>query len=287
MSDTFAFFGTPYVARDTLALLREHGFTPSVVVTNPDAPRGRGRMISPTETKVWALEHNMPVETPERLDETVIKTLQKYDCTYAIVVAYGKILPETLINTFPKGILNVHYSLLPKYRGASPVEAALRNGEETTGVTIQKMAAKLDAGAVIAQEEVSIEPNETTKELRPRLVRIGAELLVKTLPNYLEHKVELQSQDDAAATYAHKLTKEDGLIDLEAPSMENWNKYRAYTVWPGTYFFTKQNDKEIRVKITNATFENGEFKILKVIPEGKKETDYEIFKGTSVTDQIL
>lgn len=275
--DNFIFFGTPYVGRDTLATFVASGFVPSLVVTSPDAPRGRGQVLTPCETKEWALAHDLPVFSPEKLDDVAIAEIMKSAPEYALVVAYGKILPESLINAFPKGILNVHYSLLPKYRGASPVEAALLNGDDVTGVTIQKMVKELDAGDIIATKEVSILPEETTKELRPRLVGIGAELLVNTLPAYLSDSISPVPQDHAVATRCRKIPKEDGLLDLNAPALENWRKYRAFTEGPTTYFFLERNGKQMRVKITKASYQNDAFVIERVIPEGKKEMSYSDF----------
>ncbi|MFT5036669.1 MAG: methionyl-tRNA formyltransferase [Candidatus Azotimanducaceae bacterium] len=269
-----AFFGTPEVASDTFEILFEHGVVPTVVVTNPDAPRGRKHTLTPTETKQWALSHDLPVLTPEKIDEEVLNTILDHDCDYAIVVAYGKILPEKLIQAFPKGVLNIHYSLLPKYRGASPVESALLNNDEVTGVTIQQMVKALDAGPIVAAEETEIQPNETTIELRARLIGIGAELLVKILPSYENGQITPIEQDSTLATHVGKIQKEDGQIELDGEAQENWNKYRAYAQWPGTFFF--HNDK--RIKITKAELTpEGSFQILRVIPEGKKETDYSDF----------
>lgn len=274
----FVFFGTPYPARDTLAVLKAHGFVPKLIVTNPDTPQGRGHVLTPTLTKQWAEENNVPVITPLKITDEVISRIKTEGAEIGICVAYGKILPETLINVFPKGILNVHYSLLPEYRGASPVEAALLDGKTETGLTIQRMVPKLDAGDIIAQEIVPILPEETTKELRPRLVQIGAELLAATLPKYIAGEVEPQPQNEASATHVGKIAKEAGLLDLNAPDAENWNKYRAYAEWPGMYFFTERGGKTIRVKITKAALTSeGVFNILRVVPEGKKETDYAAF----------
>lgn len=267
---TFVFFGTPKVASDTLSTLIERGFIPAVVITSPDAPRGRGLALTPSETKTIALAHNIPVITPEKLDAEIISELNTFKCDYAICVAYGKIFPEELISTFPLGVLNVHYSLLPKYRGATPVETAILSGENETGVTIQKMVKELDAGDIIAQEATPIAKNETARELRPRLIQFGATLLADTIPKYLNGEITPIVQDTALATRAHKLKKEDGLLSLDAPAEENWNKYRAYADSIGTYFY--KNDK--RVKITKASFKSGKFIIERVIPEGKRETTY-------------
>lgn len=282
----FVFFGTPKVASDTLAALIAHGFIPAVVVTSPDAPVGRGLVLTPSESKKIALTHGIPVLTPQTLDAETIDAIRAYGCDYAIVVAYGKIFPEALIGIFPNGVLNVHYSLLPKYRGAIPLEAALLAGEKETGVTIQRMVYELDAGAILAQEATAIAPNETARELRPRLIALGAQLLVTTLPAYLRGDITPLSQDASLASYAHKLKKEDGLLDLNAPAEENWNKYRAYADGIGTYFFDPPAGGK-RIKITAASFKNlpdgkagKKFVIERVIPEGKREMNYEANRQT-------
>lgn len=266
----FAFFGTPHVASDTLKILIEHGFVPEVVVTSPDAAKGRGLTLTPTETKTLALSHNIPILTPEKLDAETIAAIREHDCDYAIVVAYGKIFPEAFIAAFPKGVINVHYSLLPRHRGATPLEAALLAGDSTTGVSIQKMMKELDAGDIIAQEATEIGPHETARELRPRLIGMGASLLVDTLPAYLRGDVIPTKQDASLATRTRKLKKEDGLLSLDAPAEMNWDKYRAYADTIGTYFF--ENGK--RIKIARALIKDGRFIIERVIPEGKKEVPY-------------
>jgi methionyl-tRNA formyltransferase len=270
----FIFFGTPYVARDTLEILKSRGYLPALVVTSPDSQRGRGMVLTPTETKTWALENNIPVITPEKITDEVVESVHEVGAQYALVAAYGKLLPQALIDSFPRGILNVHYSLLPKYRGASPVETALLNGDTVTGVAIQKMVAALDAGDILALEEVPIEPTETTRELRPRLVTIGANLLADILPEFEAGTLTEIPQDSTLATRCKKIKKESGLLDLSGDARENWNKYRAYAESPGTYFFIQKDDRQMRVKIVTATFENGTFKPLRVIPEGKNERDF-------------
>jgi len=273
----FAYFGTPYVSRDTLAILLERGLVPAVVVTSPDAPKGRGLSLTPSETKVLALEKGLPVLAPEKLDEAALAEIASYGCELAIVVAYGKILPQSLIDMFPLGVLNIHYSLLPKYRGASPVEAALLNGDAETGVTIQKMVFELDAGDVIKQQTTDIGKDETTTELRQRLIVMGAELLADILPAYVAGDIAPVPQDHALATRSGKMKKEDGLISLSDDAVKNWNKYRAYKEWPGTFFFVRKNGKDVRVKIASARYENGTFAPARVTPEGKSEMAYEDF----------
>ncbi len=268
--DKFIYFGTPKVAGDTLELLVERGFVPEVIVTSPDAPRGRGLALTPSPVKAVAEARRIPVLTPEKLDAQTVLALQAYECDYAVVVAYGKIFPEALIAAFPKGVLNVHYSLLPKYRGATPLEAALLAGDSVTGVTVQKMVKELDAGDIIAQTATPIAPGETARELRPRLIELGATLLADTLPAYLAGDIAPKAQDASLASHTRKFTKEDGLLALDAPAETNWNKYRAYADSIGTYFF--ENEK--RIKITAASFQNGKFIIERVIPEGKREMSY-------------
>ncbi|OGG86045.1 methionyl-tRNA formyltransferase [Candidatus Kaiserbacteria bacterium RIFOXYB1_FULL_46_14] len=268
----FVFFGTPNVASETLAHLIKSGFVPSLVVTNPDRPRGRGQLLTASPVKELALAHNLPVITPERLDEEVLKSIVSAGADSAVVVAYGKIFSDELIAVFPKGVINVHYSLLPKYRGAAPLEAALLNNEKETGVTLQKMVRELDAGDIVASVTVPIEPSDTAHSLRPRLIREGAELLVSNLPGYFGGVIVVRPQDASLATFAPKFSKADGELDLTLPGSKNWNKYRAFDDSIGTYFFKDSK----RFKITAAHLdEHGEFVIDRVIPEGKKETDYQ------------
>jgi methionyl-tRNA formyltransferase len=273
-SPRFAFFGTPYVARDTLARLADHGFIPAVVITSPDAHQGRGLMLTPTPAKAWAAEHGIPVMTPETLTKEIVADIKEHGGEYALVVAYGKIFPQMLIHAFPKGVLNIHYSLLPKYRGASPVEAALLHGETVTGVSIQEMVKQLDAGDILATREVAIDPDDTTRTLRPRLIVEGAELLIETLPAFLAGAATFTPQDASKATTCGKIAKEEGELDFPGDAQVNWNKYRAYAESPGTYFYMVREGKPFRVKVKTAEFKHGQFTPLRVVPEGKNEMDY-------------
>ncbi len=267
----FIYFGTPEVASATLTYLKGNGYTPSLVITNPDRPRGRGQQMTPSPVKELAESLNIPFLTPESLkDQEVVNTIKSVGADLAIVVAYGKIIPAELIALFPKGVINVHYSLLPKYRGATPLEASLQNEDKETGVTLQRMVYELDAGDIIAAESIDIDPSDTAASLRPRLIELGAKLLIENLPAYLADKLELHPQNNALVTFASKRNKTDGELDLADSSSNNWRKYRAFDDTIGTYFF---NDGK-RYKITKAHFANGEFVIDRVIPEGKSEIDY-------------
>jgi methionyl-tRNA formyltransferase len=266
----FVFWGTPDVAEKTLQILINNNLIPTLVITNPDRPQGRGMELMPTPVNILANKYQIPILSPEKINDAFIAELSKYSIDLSVVVAYGSILPESVIN-FPKfGTLNIHYSLLPKYRGASPVESALLNGDTETGVAIQKMVRKLDAGNIVALEKFAISKSISKDELRSELIELGANLLIKILPDYLENKITQIAQNENLATHCGKIKKEDGLINLADNGIINYNKYRAYSEWPGVYFF--QDNK--RIKITKAHLDNGQFVIEKVIPEGKKETEY-------------
>ncbi len=244
---------------------------------SPDKPSGRGLEIKETPTSLWAKENNIKCLKPEKINDEFRLLLSDYQISLNIVVAYGKILPEYIIQMTELGTINIHYSLLPKYRGASPLESALLNGDDTTGISIQQMAFKLDSGPILASKEIKVELNETKEEIKNKLIDIGGNLLSEIIPNILEQKISPKPQNESEATYCSKITKADGEINLNSNPKENYNKYRAYDGWPGTYFFVNKNDKKIRVKINYATYENNLFNILKVTPEGKKEINYEDF----------
>ncbi len=268
-----AFWGTPELTTVYLDALHNAGMTPCVIITNPDRPKGRGNIMTATPAKEWAIRHNIPVLTPEILDSTFYDLLSTFSVDVSVVVAYGKIISQEIIDLPKYKTLNVHYSLLPKYRGAAPTESAILAGDQVTGSSIQVMAFKLDSGPIIAEETLSIGENETTPELRARLTEAGAKLLVEVLPKYIAGEATLREQDDSHATRSKKIKKEDGLIDPASDAIENYRKFRAYIEWPRTYFF--QNNK--RVIITQAHLENNQFIIDRVLPEGKHEIAYSDF----------
>ena len=237
----FAFFGTPDIASKTLDILFEGWYTPSIIITSPDAPSGRGLEIHESPVSIWAKEHNIKCLKPEKIDEDFINEFQKLDMDLSIVVAYGKILPEILINTPKLGTINIHYSLLPKYRGASPLESCLLNGDTETGVSIQQMVFKLDRGPILTEEKIQIGLDETKNELRNKLIVLGGNLLYKFIPQIINKSIISKEQDESSATYCTKISKEDGEIKLDGNQIENYNKYRAFYGWPGVYFFTTKH----------------------------------------------
>lgn len=268
----FVFFGTPDVASETLEILKSNGYIPSLIVTAIDKPQGRKMILTPPPVKTWAIENGVPYIQPEKIQELEKSIFSSSEYDFFLVVAYGKIMPESLIKMPRLGSINIHYSLLPKYRGASPVESAILAGDKETGVSIQQMEYKMDAGPILAEEKVDILQDETTEELRSRLIKVGGELLIKILPEILENKIIPKAQNEQEATFCKKIKKEDGLVDLENESPDTlYNKYRAYNKWPRIYFF--QDNK--RIIITEAKLEDNRFIIKKVIPEGKKEITWE------------
>lgn len=270
----FVFFGTPDVASETLEILKANGYLPSLIVTTPDKPQGRKMVVTPPPVKAWAQKNNIPYLQPEKITPDFIEEFKKLNTDLSIVVAYGKILPEELIKIPRLGTINIHYSLLPKYRGASPVETCLLNGDTETGVSIQQMAFKLDSGAIIAEEKINIDINDTKLELREKLIKIGGDLLCKIIPDIVNQNLNPIAQDESRATFCKKIKKEDGEIDPNGNALGNWNKYRAFFGWPGVFFFI--NGK--RIKITKARYENDSFVIERVIPEGKKEINFKEVK---------
>jgi len=277
----FAFFGTPDVASQTLDILRANGYLPSLIITAPDKRAGRDLKISPSPVSIWAKKNNILCLKPEKLDGDFLEklfslTVEKGINIY-IVVAYGKILPENLIK-YPKlKSINIHYSILPKYRGASPLESAILSGETETGVTIQEIEYKLDSGPILDSKKIKLDINTTKAELKNELIKEGANLLIEVLPKIENGQIKKINQKESEATFCRKIKKEDGLISPNENDLENWNKYRAFFGWPGVYFFTTKRDKEIRLKITKASFKDNKFIIERVIPENKKEISYSDF----------
>lgn len=272
-----AFFGTPLLSSQTLDILKSNGYLPSVIITSPDKPVGRGLKITPSPVSIWAENNNIPCLKPEKIREEFIEEFQKLNIDLSVVVAYGKILPETLINIPKFKTINIHYSLLPKYRGASPLESSLLNGDDTTGISIQQMVFKLDSGPIITEKEVKIDINDTKEKLRDELTILGGNLLCEIIPKIVNKAINPKNQDESKVTFCTKINKEDGEIDLNGNPQVNYNKYRAFYGWPGVFFFINKHNKRIRVKIKQAVYENNLFTIRRVTPEGKKEISYEDF----------
>ncbi len=228
--------GTPDIAVPTLHALREAGHEVCLVITQPDRPRGRGRKCVPCAVKCAAEEAGLPITQPERVgEEECCALLRRLQPDAFVVVAFGQILPPEVLAIPRLGSINVHFSLLPKYRGAAPVERALMAGETKTGVTIMLMDEGMDTGPILAAREVEIGEEETAGELKERLAELGAPLLVETLEAFAAGKITPQPQDHEAATYARRIKKEEAEIDWARPAREIFNLVRAMNPAPGAY----------------------------------------------------
>lgn len=217
-------------------LVRNDKFHVVAVVTQPDKPKGRDLKLTPSPVKILAEKLNLPVLQPLKArDEKFISELRGLKPDLMVVVAYGQILPQTMLDLPPHGCLNVHTSLLPKYRGAAPIQWAVADGEPETGVTIMKMDAGLDTGPILSTRHTPILRTDDSQILHDRLAQLGAELLAETIPDYVAGKIQLQPQPVEGSTYAAKIKKEDAQIDWDLPAEKIWNRLRAFTPWPGAF----------------------------------------------------
>ena len=227
------FFGTPAFAVPTLERLFNSSHVVAGVVTQPDRPRGRGQQVSASPVKALAESLQLPVLQPDRLSrETFAAQLLELKAQIGVVAAYGKILPDWLLAAVPRGLINVHASLLPRYRGASPIHRAVMAGDRETGVTIMRVVKELDAGPMIASAPVPIGPDDTTTIVESMLAIRGADLLVETLDGIANGTAVETPQDDSQATYAPKITKSDGIVDWTRPAEQIHNLIRGLWPWP-------------------------------------------------------
>jgi methionyl-tRNA formyltransferase len=227
------FMGSPEFALPTLRGLIESGHRVVSVVTQPDRPAGRGRGLRPPPAKELARAHGLPVLQPERVNAPeALAALRALAPDAIVIAAYGQILKQPLLDLPQRGALNVHASLLPKYRGAAPSAAAILAGEQETGVTILEVMLKLDAGPVLAQRPLPIEPHDTTGTLNEKLAALGAGLLIEVLPAWERGDLTPQPQDEAQASNAPTVQREDAVIDWSLPAVDVWRRVRAYQPWP-------------------------------------------------------
>ena len=263
-----AFFGTPDFTVQFLELFKSIGLEISLVVTGEDKPVGRGQFMRSPGPKVFAEQNNIKYLQPKQLSE-IEDELVGLDLF--IVIAYGKIIPEKIINLPKHGTINLHYSLLPKYRGASPVESAILNGETETGITIQQMVYKLDAGNILFQEKINIDDNETANELRERMNKRALEIL----PEFLANLSGGTAQNEQEATSCGKFSKADFDVTGEVEKNDLKNIYTKYKAFDKRIFFFF-GEKKLRVKITEMNKDG----ILKVLPESKKEISITNFENS-------
>src|SRR3989344_1586198 len=274
---SFIFFGTSEFSVFVLDELKKLGLVPNLVITTPDKPKGRKLIITPSEVKIWADNNRIEILQPEKLDTIFAEKLKAIKSDFYLVASYGKIIPEIILDIHPHKTLNIHPSLLPKLRGASPIQSAILK-EKETGVTIIELDKEMDHGPIVAQEKVNILEWPPRKDaLEKILAQTGGKLLASILPKWLSRKIKSKPQNHNEATYTKKIEKTDGLIDLNNDPYENYKKIRSFYGWPGTYFFLEKNGKKIRTIIKNASFKDGKLEIKCVLPEGKKEMDWGSF----------
>lgn len=239
------FMGTPAAAIPSLQKLLENGHEIAAVYTQPDRPAGRGKKLTAPPIKEFAAGHDLPVYQPTRIKTAeAAEQFRSFGADAAIVVAYGRILPESFLSAFPRGAINVHFSLLPRFRGAAPVNWAIVHGESVTGVTTMQMDRGLDTGDILLQSETRIGENENAVELMDRLAVVGADLLSETLRRLDE--IEPRRQNEAEATLAPIMKKEDGLISWMLDAAEISNRVRGFQPFPTAFTFYRDNKLTIR-----------------------------------------
>jgi methionyl-tRNA formyltransferase len=251
------FMGTAELACPSLTTLSSQAeFNVLAVVTQPDKPKGRDLKLQPSPVKTIALERNLPVLQPARArNEAFVLQLRDFQPELIVVAAYGQILPQSILDLPRFGCLNVHASILPKYRGAAPIQWAILSDESETGVTIMKMDAGLDTGGIVSLVTTPILPDDNAQTLHDRLARLGAELLVETIPDYVTGRVRPNPQPAEGASHARKIAKEDGRIDWSLPARAIWNRIRAFTPWPGAFTLQNTSAGQRLIKIWSATVE--------------------------------
>jgi len=262
------FLGTPEFGAIILEGLIKNNCKPILVITVPDKPVGRKQILTPPPVKLMAQKYNIPIAQPEKIKEFKEGNL-------VICAAYGKVLAKEILETPRYGCLNVHPSLLPKYRGPSPIQTAILNGDKETGVTIILIDEKMDHGPIIAQRKWKISAKTNSEELSKKLAKLGAELLIETIPKWLKGEIKAEAQNESKATYTKILKKEDGKINWKKSAQEIERQIRAFHPWPGSFTFWKGK----RIKILEAdVLKNNKLTIKKLQPEGKKPMTAEDFK---------
>ncbi len=298
----YVFFGSSEFSVYVLEELKLHSLLPSLIVTTPDKPKGRKLILSPAPTKIWGQENNIEVIDPTsiRNNSELVSRLKGLNAELFLVASYGKIIPREIFDIPERKTLNIHPSLLPKYRGASPIISQILNDEKEIGVSIMQIEEAMDAGPIVVKASLRFEEQSSgdfaneifsldKTQLEKTLAVEGARLFAHVLPEWLSGSIQPIMQIENDATYCKKIKKEDGelmidLNDLTFNARENYLKIRAFQGWPTAYFFLRHDGASSegspthkRIIITKATYENNTLKILNVIPEGKKEMPFEDF----------
>ena len=274
----FIFFGTNRFSAIVLDGLIKAGFTPSALVTAPDALVGRKQIPTASPAKLVAQQHGIQVLQPESLkkDPAIARQIASYKLEFAVVAAYAKLIPQSMLDLFPRQVLNVHPSLLPLWRGPSPIESAIMHGDSQTGITIIVLDQDMDHGPMLAQEKTTIGPDEYFEPLYERLAVQGAELLIKTIPQWLAGKVSPIAQDHAKATFSKKLSWQDGKLDAAMSVHDAYNRVRALSFEPGTWIEIPFPTKA-KGLTTNGEYKPVALKILKAKPMPVSDLRFTIY----------
>jgi len=275
----YAFFGSSKASIYVLDELMNAGFKPDLIVTTPDKPQGRAMKLTPNVVKVWAQENHIKCTDPAILDADFESTLRSYECDLFIVASYGKIMPASIVFMPKYKTLNVHPSLLPDLRGASPLQSTILQDKKSTGVTIMRMDEKMDHGPLVAVKHVNISEWPIYEEFEELMLREGGKLLSSIIPEYISGKITEHEQDHSKATFTKKIIKEQAEITLSDDPYANFRKIQAYHESPIAFFTINKNGRNFKVKITSASYENGDLVIHTVIPEGSKEMSFKDFES--------
>jgi len=250
------FMGTPPFAEKILSYLIDNKYDIAAVFTQPDKKTGRKQEISKSAVKLMSEKLNLKIFEPAKFNDEVVQNIKNIDPEMIIVAAYGKIIPKEVLEIPKFGAINVHASILPKYRGASPIQNSLLNGEKETGATIMLMDKGIDTGDILNQKKMKISDDETTRSLSEKLALFSGELLIETIPLYINQIIQPQKQDDSQASFCKMLKREDGKIDWNDSTQKIYNKYRAFYPWPGIFTSWQKNGDIKRLKLNKISLSN-------------------------------
>lgn len=268
----WAFFGTDKFSVLVLAELAKAGFRPDLIVSTPDQPQGRHLALTPPPVKIWAEAKQISIIQPASLKKDFAFPTGPWD--FFLVASYGKIIPATLLEIPARSVLNIHPSLLPRYRGPSPLQTAILNGDAETGVTIMQVDPEMDHGPIIAQTKIELADNYNCLALETKLATLGAQLFTKTIPGWLAGQIPVIKQDRNQASYTRKFLKTDGELNLADPGLKNYRRYLALHPWPGVFTYARHRGQALRFIIKQAHLDQGQFIIDRVVPAGRQEISW-------------
>lgn len=282
--------GTSNFAKEILDSIVREKYQVLAIITQPDKKVGRKQEIKIGPVKEFSDRQKIPVLEPKKLDGEMIETLKNLDPDLIIVTAYGKMIPKEILEIPRYKSINVHPSMLPEFRGPSPIQNAILSGKKETGITIMLMDEKMDHGDILAQTKIKIDPNENAETLSKRIVELSANLLLETITNWIEKKIKPQKQDDSKATYCQLIEREDGHIFWNEKAVEIYNKFRAFTPWPGIFTAWEKDGHIIRLKLVNIKIQEKDpeekYEVGEVFRLNSKEIGVKTAKGVIVLEEV-